>query len=258
MTSAPESRISDARETYRERLYQHYLVNCRGVDVAEARQALHSSAPYLNRVISAHVPGDRSIRILDLGCGFGNLLYWLKQAGYTNLEGIDRSAEQVEGAHSLGLDFVLQGDITAHLAALPSSSCDVVFAFDVLEHFGKEEAMQFADDVFRVLRPGGRFILHQPNGEGSFAGSVATGDFTHELIMNRRSVAQLLRCVGFSRISSYEDAPVVHGFMSAARWLVWKMYRTVLSLAYAAETGSSNGLILTQNFLTVAIKGETR
>ncbi len=245
--------VSEAREGYRERLYQHYLVNCRGVDLAEARQALHSSAPYLNRVIRRHVPADRSARILDLGCGFGALLYWLKHAGYTNLEGMDRSAEQVEGAHGLGLDFVREGDITEHLAARASSSCDVVFAFDVLEHFGKEEAMRFADEVFRVLRPGGRFILHLPNGEGIFTGSVAHGDFTHELILNRRSVAQLLRCTGFSAISSYEDTPVVHGVVSAARWIIWKAYRAVFSLAYTAETGES-GLILTQNFLTVAIK----
>ena len=245
--------LSEAREGYRERLYQHYLVNCRGVDLAEARQALHSSAPYLNRVIRRHVPADRDAQILDLGCGFGALLYWLKQAGYNRLEGMDRSAEQVEGAHGLGLAFVREGDITEHLATRSSSSCDVVFAFDVLEHFGKEEAMRFADEVFRVLRPGGRFILHLPYAEGVFSGSVACGDFTHELILNRRSVAQLLRCVGFSDISSYEDTPVVHGVMSAARWMIWKAYRAVFSLAYAAETGES-GLILTQNFLTVAIK----
>jgi SAM-dependent methyltransferase len=247
--------ISPAREGYRERLYQHYLVNCRGVDLQVARLALQSSAPYLKRMIRKYVPQEPNTRILDLGCGFGALLYWLRQAGYTSLEGMDRSAEQVEGAHSLGLDFVRHGDITEHLATRPSSTCDMVFAFDVLEHFSKEEAMQFVDEVFRVLRPGGRFILHLPNGEGSFAGSVACGDFTHELLLNRRSVAQLLRCVGFTSINSYEDTPVVHGPASAARYLIWKMYRTVRAIAYAAETGELwDGPILTQNFLTVARK----
>src|SRR6478736_7703937 len=126
--------VPQTRESYRERLYEHYLVNCRGVDLQEAHRALHSSAPYLKRLIRMHVPPDLNSTIVDLGCGFGALLYWLKKTGYTNLTGIDRSAEQVEGAHSLGLDFVRQGDITQHLAARPSSTCDVVFAFDVLEH----------------------------------------------------------------------------------------------------------------------------
>lgn len=247
--------IPQTRESYRERLYQHYLVNCCGVDLLEARRALHASAPYLKRLIRKHVPSEPNTQILDLGCGFGALLYWLRQAGYTSLEGMDRSAEQVEGAHSLGLDFVQQGDIAKYLDARPSSTCDVVFAFDVLEHFSKEEAMQFVDEVFRVLRPGGRFILHLPNGEGIFAGSVACGDFTHELLLNRRSIAQLLRCVGFASINSYEDNPVVHGPASAARYLVWKMYRTFKAIAFAAETGELwDGPILTQNFLTVARK----
>src|ERR1700704_3229618 len=139
-----QSSVSHAREGYRERLYQHYLVNCSGVGLEEARRALHASAPYLKRLIKKHVPRERSTAILDLGCGFGALLYWLQKAGYTNLEGMDRSAEQVQGAHSLGLDFVQQGDITQHLAARASASCDVIFAFDVLEHFSKEEAMHFA------------------------------------------------------------------------------------------------------------------
>jgi len=38
------------------------------------------------------------------------------------------------------------------------------------------------------------------------------------------------------------------------RWLVWKAYRSLLSIAYTAETGDGRGLILTQNFLTVAVK----
>jgi SAM-dependent methyltransferase len=250
-------RIDDpqTREFYRERLYQHYLVNCRGVDQQEARGALHSAAPYLKRLIRNHMPPDRNVKIVDLGCGFGALLYWLQQAGYTNLEGVDRSGEQVEGAHSLGLDYVRQGDITKHLAGSPASSCDLIFAFDVLEHFGKEEAMQFADEVLRVLRPGGRFILHLPNGTGSFAGTVTYGDFTHELILNQRSIAQLLRCVGFSEIKSYEDVPVVHGFASAVRYVVWKIYKTMKWLVYVAETGEyAEDLILTQCFLTVARK----
>jgi SAM-dependent methyltransferase len=244
-----------SRESYRERLYKHYLVNCKGVDVDEARAGLHASAPYLNKLIRKYLPKNKNTRILDLGCGYGALLYWLKAAGYKNLEGVDRSAEQVEGAHRLGLDFVQQADIKSRLADRPSASCDVVVAYDVLEHFGKDEALEFADQVYRVLGVGGLFVLHLPNGAGSFGGSVAHGDFTHELILNRSSLGQLLRCVGFSEIRSYEDTPVVHGLMSAARYFVWKIYRSFLRIAYAAETGETGrDLILTQNFLTIARK----
>lgn len=242
------------REAYRERLYRHYLANHRGADLLTARARLQASAPYLKCLLK-YFPEDKDTRVLDLGCGYGSFLFWLKQAGYNHLEGIDCSHEQVKTAHSLGLDFVKQGDVHSHLAERKAESCDVVLAFDVLEHFEKEEALQFADQVFRVLAPGGLFILHLPNGEGFLSGCIAHGDFTHELILTRQSLGQLLRCVGFSQVSSYEDVPVVHGLVSAARFLIWKATRTALRVIYAAQTGDSGReLILSQSFLAIARK----
>jgi len=242
------------REAYRERLYHHYLATHRGAHLMKASARLPGAYPYFKRLLK-YLPDNKSTRVLDLGCGYGVWLYWLKQAGYDCLEGVDRSPEQVEAAHSLGLDFVKQADIQDHLSHRKPESCDVVLAFDVLEHLGKEEALQFADQVFRALTPGGLFILHLPNGEGFLSGSIAYGDFTHELILNRHSLGQLLRCAGFSQICTYEDTPVVHGALSVIRYLVWKAARTILRIVYAAQTGdTSSGLILTQNFLAVARK----
>jgi 2-polyprenyl-3-methyl-5-hydroxy-6-metoxy-1,4-benzoquinol methylase len=243
-----------AREHYRERFYRHYLATHRGVDLEKARASLHASAPYLKKLIRRHIPEDRNARILDLGCGYGALLYWLRQAGYRNLEGIDRSPEQVQGAHNLGLDFVKKGNLVEDLESRDPASSDVVVAFDVVEHLTKEEALRFVDDVYRILVCGGRFIIHTPNGEG-ISSATAYGDFTHELTLTRGSASQLLRCAGFSHVSAYEDTPVVHGVTSAGRYLIWKAFRTFMRVGHAAETGQiGTDLILTQNFLTVAKK----
>jgi len=243
-----------ARENYRERLYRHYLADHRGADLRQASESLQGAYPYFRKLVKC-LPENKDARILEIGCGYGVWLHWLKQRGYRRLEGIDRSPEQVEAAHSLGLDCVKQGDIQAHLADCEPASHDVVLAFDVLEHLGKEEALELADQVFRALRPGGMFILHLPNGEGFLSGSIIYGDFTHELILNRRSLGQLLRCAGFSEVSTYEDTPVVQGPRSMARYVVWKAARGVLRLVYAAQTGSTDRrLILSQNFLAIAHK----
>jgi len=241
-------------EMYRDRLYRYYLANHRRSDLLEACQRVQGGVPYFKRLLR-HLPEDKDSRVLDLGCGYGIWLYWLKEVGYHCLEGVDRSPEQVEAAHSLGLNFVVQDDIKGYLADRKRESCDVVLAFDVLEHFGKEEASQIVDEVFRVLTPSGLFILHLPNGEGFLSGSIAHGDFTHELILTRHSLGQLLRCAGFSQVCAYEDTPVVHGLVSAARFLIWKAARTVLWIINAAQTGEiDGGLILTQTFLAVARK----
>jgi SAM-dependent methyltransferase len=69
----------------------------------------------------------------------------------------------------------------------PAGSLDAVIAFDVLEHFGRDELIPLVDAVHRVLRPGGRWIIHVPNGESPFFGSIRYGDLTHELAFTRQS-----------------------------------------------------------------------
>jgi 2-polyprenyl-3-methyl-5-hydroxy-6-metoxy-1,4-benzoquinol methylase len=242
------------REVYRERLYRYYLSTHNGSEVQDIQLRLQLARPYSYKLMK-YLPKDRDVKIFDLGCGYGALLYWLKQAGYHCLEGVDRSPQQVEGAHSIGLTSVVQDHIGSYLAGQRSESCDVVIASDVLEHFAKEEALRFVDEVFRVLTPTGIFILHLPNGEGFLSGCVANGDFTHELLVTRQSLGQLLRCAGFSQVSSYEDVPIVHGMLSAVRYMIWKIARTALRLIYAAQTGDlGRNLILSQNFFTVAHK----
>lgn len=242
------------RESYRERLYLHYVATHFGTDAAEVHSRVESAVHYFRRLLK-YIPKDKSAEILDLGCGCGSLLYWLKDAGYTSLEGIDRSPEQVAAAHSLGLTLVKAGDILDHVARREPESSDVVIAFDVIEHLEKEEAFELADGVFRVLRPGGLFILHLPNGEGLFSGCVAFNDLTHELILTSGSLGQLLRCVGFSDVSTYEDTPIVHGPISAARYVIWMVIKSILRLVYAAQTGNiGRELILSQNFLAIARK----
>jgi SAM-dependent methyltransferase len=244
----------ELRESYRERLYRHYLANLQGTDLLTAQQRAQTSVPYFKRSLK-YLPQNKDAKILDLGCGTGNWLYLLKQEGYLNLEGVDRSPEQVAAAHVLGLDFVKQGDVREHLISRKSASCDVVLVLDVIEHLSKDEALEFVDQVFRVLAPGGVMVVHLPNGEGIFSGCVAFGDFTHELILTNSSLSQLLRCVGFSEIQSFEDTPVVHGFFSACRFVVWMIGRTAFRILYLSEYPKRDrNLILSQNFLSIARK----
>jgi SAM-dependent methyltransferase len=245
---------TQGREAYRERLYRRYLSDLHGVDSVDVHVRLQGAAPYFKRLVKL-IPKDKDTRVLDLGCGFATWLYWLKKSGYQRLEGVDRSPQQVQTAHDLGLDLVEQGDIMDFLADRRPASCDVVLAFDILEHFGKDEAFEFVDEVFRVLAPGGVFILHLPNGEGFLSGCVAHGDFTHELILNSGSLGQLLRCAGFAGVRSFEDTPVVHGLASFVRYLIWKVSRFALRLVYAAQTGDTGAdRIFTPNFLAIARK----
>lgn len=209
----------------------------------------------MEKLIREHFPVDREAMVLDLGCGHGALLHFAQNAGYRNAQGIDRSPQQIAAARKLGIAGVAEGDLFEALRTRPSGSVDAVVTFDVIEHFQKPELIRFVDEVHRVLREGGRWIIHAPNGESPFAGRMAYWDFTHELCFTRMSMAQLLMSSGFARVRCYEDAPVPHGVKSALRWLLWQVIRGTLLLYVTIETGAiDRECVFSQNFLAVAVK----
>lgn len=247
--------ITNSRTQYRSRIYANY-VDGREVALAPASiEGLRSRAPYLEKLVREHFPEDRDAEVLDLGCGHGALLHFARQAGYRNLHGVDRSPQQVAAAAALGISGVVEGDLLDMLRSRAAGSVQAVVTFDVIEHFTKDELVAFVDEVHRVLAPGGRWIIHAPNGESPFGGRMLYWDFTHELCFTRTSLAQLLISSGFSRVGCYEDAPVPHGLKSAARWLLWRMIRGLLLVYIAAETGAfDRECIFSQNLLAVATK----
>ena len=115
--------------------------------------------------------------------------------------------------------------------------------------------MVLVDRVARVLKSGGKFLIHVPNGESPFGGRVRYADFTHELAFTRESLSQLLNAGGFSQIHCYEDLLVPHGILSGSRWLLWKFIRGILRFYLAVETGQIDaGMIFSQNLLCIAVK----
>lgn len=111
------------------------------------------------------------------------------------------------------------------------------------------------DEVYRILRKGGKWLIHCPNGESPFGMRMLFWDFTHELAFTRTSIAQILLASGFSGVQSYEDKPVVHGVKSLVRRCLWETFRLLLRLYLAAETGNGEKeCIFSQNFLTVAVR----
>jgi 2-polyprenyl-3-methyl-5-hydroxy-6-metoxy-1,4-benzoquinol methylase len=239
---------------HRSRLYERYVSLQVGSEMATLQRQLDAPQPYLARLIAAYFPADKSARILDAGCGSGLLLHVLRTAGYTNATGVETSSEQLEMAHALGIENVQRGDLVEVLGR-SESAYDVIVAFDVLEHFTKDEVLDLIVSMYRALRPGGRLILHVPNGEAIFAGKIFFGDFTHQVAFTARSIAQIAGYAGFKKVRCCEDKPVIHGLVSGVRRALWCLVRTSYRIVNLIETGDTGkNLILTQNLLAVMDK----
>ncbi|MGQ0714361.1 MAG: class I SAM-dependent methyltransferase [Gemmatimonadaceae bacterium] len=244
-----------AQSDYRSRIYDYY-VHSRLESLAPPNvEAIRRDGIFLERMVEKHFPPHKNAAILDLGCGYGSLIYHARRAGYVNVVGVDRSPQQVAEAKRLGIEGVTEGDILDYLAATPDETQDVVLTFDVIEHFTRDELLPFVDEVRRVLKDGGLWIIHTPNGESPLSNRIRYGDLTHEQAFTRTSLGQLLLSSGFRSVECYEDTPVVRGAASAVRYLLWKTFRGMLRLYLAAETGNSGGkAIFTQNLLAIAVR----
>jgi SAM-dependent methyltransferase len=134
---------------------------------------------------------------------------------------------------------------------------DLITAFDVIEHFGKDEAIDVLHLIWKRLKPGGILILQTPNALSPWSNSLRYGDLTHEIIYSPTCLASLLRLTGFAQIETREVGPCVH---SLKGFILWPLRRAVL-LGYAlwnlAETGSLLGGVYSRNMLIRAVKDAT-
>ncbi len=105
------------------------------------------------------LPADAQVSFLEVGCWRGNLLALIaREQPRWKLRGLEPSPFAVERARQAGLD-VEQGFLED--GSLPADSFDGLCAWDVIEH--TEDPAEFLRGARRVLRPGGRCILHCPN-----------------------------------------------------------------------------------------------
>ena len=210
---------------------------------------------YLRHLVAAHIPTDRDLRILDLACGSGAMLFVLDQVGYRNIAGVDISQEQIDVAASLGIASATCATLEDFLHNQPAGSVDVVLALDIFEHLTRPDLMVVLASVCRVLRPGGRCVAHVPNAEGLYSMAIRYGDFTHELAFTRTSASQIFRIAGFATVACFEDKPRIHGLKSLVRRLIWDAGTLPSRLMRTAESGAT-GAILSQNMMIEAHTGE--
>ena len=241
-------------KNYRQSVYEKYISSRILDDMPSSLQELNTRLPYFKKIIISQLPLSKDIKILDLGCGHGAFLYALHRLGYENTIGVDVSFEQVALAKKLNIVGIIQSDLIQYLECLEFNSIDVVIAFDIIEHFSRDEIMNYLKLVNLVLKPGGKLILHLPNASGLFFTKNFYSDITHETPLNDISISQLLSVTNFSNIKSYDEGPTPHGIISFGRFVLWKLISLTLDFLYAVETGSYKKGIWAQNFLVVCEK----
>ncbi len=145
--------------------------------------------------------------VLDLGCGRGELLLLLREAGV--------EATGVEGDHALagaasrrGLR-VVTGDLGEVLRAQAPEAYGAVTAIHVLEHLDPQVLPVVLAEIRRVLRPGGLFLAECPNPHTLRVGAALYWqDPTHRRPLLPETLELFLKATGFT----VEKRELLHPF----------------------------------------------
>lgn len=105
-----------------------------------------------------HLP--EKTRILDVGCGPGDLVGYFSKLGYKAI-GVDYSPHAIFLCKSKPGKYLV---MSATKLAFPAGSFEAVFSIEVAEHLSQKDLIASLKEVKRVLTPGGMLWLHtEPN-----------------------------------------------------------------------------------------------
>jgi len=156
---------------------------------AEIKEELKVYLPVLRK-------GGITSEILDIGCGRGEWLQVLREAG-CQARGIDHNRIVVQRCKELSLD-VVESEALSYLRTLEDGSLNAVTAFHFAEHLPLQTLVRFFDEAGRALKRGGLLILETPNPENLLVGSCNFYlDPTHQHPIPIPTMKLLLEARGF-------------------------------------------------------------
>jgi SAM-dependent methyltransferase len=107
------------------------------------------------RIVRQYLRPESGGRVLDLGCGPGNILDYLPPCDYVGVDSEEKYIREARQRYGSRAEFRLG---LAEEVDLPEASFDLVFAFGLLHHLTDEQALGVLKVARRVLKPGGRFF----------------------------------------------------------------------------------------------------
>lgn len=165
------------------------------------------STDEIRRRLSDYLPVFEGARdVLDVGCGRGEFLALLREAGLA-ARGIDVNGAMVDVCRQQGLD-AEEADALAYLKQQPDASIGGLLAAQVIEHLEPRYLGALLDTAFDKLRPGAPIVLETINPACWFAFFESyIRDLTHVRPVHPETLQYLLVATGFQRVEIRYRSP---------------------------------------------------
>lgn len=233
---------------------KYFLNVCEGYHEFRSSEGAYLSQRLAEALAVAGIAAG--MRVLDVGCGRGEILLNTAQLG-AQVIGIDyaRAAVQLSQqvaarAGATGAAIGVQQASALYLP-FPAHTFDRVLMLDIVEHLYPEELATALREARRVLRPGGRIIIHTaPNvwydryayrwvrrvrtwmGQGARypedpRAIIPENLHVHVNEQSMWSLRQVLRQAGFRRVKSWLSTPPQqrqeNGLLRFVRWFLFNV-----------------------------------
>ena len=236
---------------YRKRYY-NYQTKARGLlDKQSLLNRFDKISKWYWMRLSSYLPLDKQAKCLDVPCGYGNFLYFLKSRGYENIQGYDLDENQVDLARLLDLPVNIED--VFNVLSKEKNSIDLISSLDFIEHLSKDAALKFLDESYKSLREGGVLILRAPCADGPFGAHDAYNDLTHEWNMSSNLLNAILEMCGFSKIKILDERPQPIGLVGTLRWLFFFPFKLIADL-YCLALGLNPPKVWSKSMIVVAYK----
>ena len=138
-------------------------------------------------------------KAIDLGCGRGEWLELLDEAGFQTY-GVDLDSGMLAACHDRGLNVAMKDAIEA-LKELPDASQVIVSGFHIVEHLPFSQLQVLVQEALRVLKPAGMLIMETPNPENIVVGTSSFYlDPTHNRPIPKQLLSFLPEYYGYGRV----------------------------------------------------------
>jgi len=157
--------------------------------------------------------------VLDLGCGLGSFLLYLRAKGVGDFLGVDQDPNLEPHIPAEVRDRFRVADVWDFLGGKAGGRrFDRIALFDVLEHFSPEEGFHLLSGLKGILAPGGRIVVRVPNAESPWGAKIQFGDLTHKAAYTPGSIRQLAIAAGLdcTRCLPYVQARGPRRYLDAA------------------------------------------
>lgn len=107
---------------------------------------------------------EKNKKIIDIGCGFGHILYILKLLGFDSLTGLDGNLNfsgLKERFNERRIEFI-KHELSMPSMPIGDNKFDAALFTEVLEHFNFYP-QKFFCEINRILKPSGLLIITTPN-----------------------------------------------------------------------------------------------